>query len=105
MNASHLPPVLPRDLLSVYDLMFMFGVKTYVTIWNWKQNRDLPFHEVPGSTKSVKSVPLRYSLKEIRRWAKEVDLEIVNEPVFVDGKVSWKDNAAFERFKKSEAKL
>ena len=98
MTAVNLPPALPRDLISIYDLMYMFEMKSYVTVWKWRTKRKLPYHAIPGSAKSP---AIRYSLKAVVAWADRTELKIKNMPYYVLGEICWVVSKKFQKFKAS----
>jgi len=94
-TAIDLPPQLPRDLISIYDMMFMFD-RGYLMIWKWRREKSLPFYVVPGSTKTQ---AIRYSLRQVKAWAAKNGREIIRMPTYSNGLLTWPDgNAEFEAF-------
>lgn len=78
--------VLPQDLLSNHDLMFMFG-KSLQRIYVWRWKKALPFYHIPGTAQTP---PVRYSLAEVIAWAAEHSMEIIRMPKVQDnGTVKW----------------
>jgi len=81
------PTKIPQDLLSNYDLMFMFD-RSLQRIYVWRRKKGLPFHKIPGG--SVKTMPVRYSLSEIISWAEKNDIFIHHKPtITASGDVRW----------------
>ena len=84
---SQASTTIPRDLLSNYDLMFMFG-KSLQWIYVRRRNWELPFYRIPGG--SVKTMPVRYSLSEVLDWAEGLCIPVICKPtVTAEGVVRW----------------
>lgn len=84
---SQAPTKIPQDLLSNYDLMFMFS-RSLQRIYVWRRKKGLPFYKIPGG--SVKTMPVRYSLSEILSWAEKNDISIHHQPtITASGDVRW----------------
>ena len=95
------PTKTPLDLLSNYDLMFMFK-RSLQRIYVWRRTKGLPFHRILGG--SVKTMPVRYSLAEIINWAEKNNISIHCEPtITVDGTVRW-PRSRRQEFKKFHQK-
>lgn len=90
---------IPRDLLTMMDLMFIFD--TWLTpLYAWRKDHDLPFYEIPGSVAAEK--PVRFSWGEVREWAAKNEKKIFRSPtVRADGTVAWtgRHAKAFKKFK------
>lgn len=87
---------IPNDLLSNYDLMFMFQVPVQ-RIYVWKRKKNLQSYEISGT---VLRPTVRYSLKEVLTWAKLHRKKIKFTPKIVDGVITWKGPGAKTKFKK-----
>lgn len=77
---------IPADLLSTYDVMYMFGVRVQAII-RWRHTSKFPHHHISGTAKCP---PVRYSLREVLAWAKRTNRMVLNVPtVQRSGAVSW----------------
>lgn len=89
---------IPTDLLSNYDMRFMFDTNLQ-QIYRWRWNMNLPFYNISGG--GLKKPPVRYSLAEVLLWALKNEISIVNRPATTKtGKIAWlgKKGLAFRRF-------
>ena len=88
---------IPTDLLSTYDVMFMFNVRVQAII-RWRKALNMPFYWIGGTTKCP---PVRHSLKETLRWAKKTKKEVVRVPsIQPNGRVVWSEANKFEAFQR-----
>ena len=91
---------IPVDLLSVYDVMYMFDRRVQ-QIYRWRKSRGFPAYNIPGTTKIA---AVRYSLREVIAWAKKNKIEITRMPEVskATGLVSWPATLQpkFEAFQK-----
>lgn len=77
---------IPADLLSVYDVMYMFDRRVQ-QIYRWRKNRGFPTYNIPGTTKIA---AIRYSLREVVTWAKVNSVKIERMPTITEtGVVDW----------------
>ncbi len=84
---SQASTTIPRDLLSNYDVMFMFG-KSVQWIYVRRRNWGLPFYRIPGG--SIKTQPVRYSLSEVLDWAQKHGIIVRCVPTTTpEGAVRW----------------
>ena len=87
---------IPADLLSVYDIMFMFKIGI-VSVYRFRGTEDLPFIKIPGSAHTP---AIRYSLRAVVKWSKESNHKIVNLPTHKDGTITYRRKAKFRKFLK-----
>ncbi len=90
--------IIPTDLLSNRDMMFMFD-SSQQRIYRWRWNKDLPIHYLASG--SIKKRPVRYSLAEVLAWAAKNGFDIVRMPKFNgDGIIVWagKHSKQFDLF-------
>ena len=85
---------IPTDLLSVYDVMYMFGIGI-ASVYRLRDTQSLPFIQIPGSARTP---AVRYSMKELVQWAKSTDREIVNMPEHKDGVIIYERDVEFRKF-------
>lgn len=60
--------------LTTNQLAYMFNV-TYMTIYNWRNTKNLPYYHLPGGAKP----PVRYDEGLILNWAEAHGIPIQNE--------------------------
>ena len=91
---------IPADLLSVYDVMYMFDRRVQ-QIYRWRKSRGFPAYSIPGTTKIA---AVRYSLREVVAWAKKNKIEVARMPDVSKetGAVRWPPalQGQFEAFQK-----
>lgn len=61
-------------ILTTKQVASMFGV-TVMSIYNWRMNRNLPFHYLPGGSKP----PVRYDEGLVIHWSEIHNVPIDNE--------------------------
>lgn len=92
---------IPQDLLSNYDVMFMFR-RSLQQIYRWRKWKGMPCYKL--STGSMKMQPVRYSLSEILVWAEEKGIKVERRPTIEEGgKVRWPKTCQreFQEFKEA----
>ena len=60
--------------LTTQQVATMFGV-TPMTLYNWRSNRALPYHHLPGGTKP----PVRFDEGLVLKWAAMNGVAVVND--------------------------
>jgi len=73
---NDLPPTKVANLLVTEDMMKMFD-RTYMTIYSYRKNKNMPFVSIPGA--KSKNVAVRYVYADVVKWAKDNDIKIVKK--------------------------